>query len=105
MARNRITVTVERPGGSDRFGTPLPGTSHVVERCLVTPRSSDEKTDGRATVVTGMSLHGPPGADINAQDVIVLNKAPQPSDDRWQVAGEPGRWPSTTEVVLTRAEG
>lgn len=92
MFSHGITVTVERSGGTDRFGNPLPGTSHTIEGCAVAPRSSEERTDGQATVIVGRSLFMPPGADVTAHDVVVLNGDPQPDDERWQVEGEPAVW-------------
>ncbi len=106
-----LTVTVERPGGTDRHGNPLPGTFHTVSGCTVTPRSSEERTDGQATVITGRSLFAPPGTDLEAQDVVVLSAAPREDDERWQVDGEPAAWDwfdgngAGVVAVLTRAEG
>lgn len=112
MFSHGVTVTIERPGGTDRYGNTLPGTSHIVEGCAVAPRSSEERTDGQATVITGRSLYAPAGADITAGDAVVLNGAPQDDDERWQVNGDPAEWvnPFTgwspgTAVALTRAEG
>ncbi len=106
-----VTVTVERSGGTDRYGNPFPGTSHTISGCAVTPRSSEERTDGQATVITGRSLYAPPGADLEPQDVVVLNPAPSDDDDRWQVDGEPADWDwfdgsgAGLVAVLARAEG
>lgn len=104
--RRRITVTVERPGGTDRYGISLPGTSHTIDNCLVVPRGSEERTDGQATVITGQSLYTTsPGGDLASQDLVVLNGDPQDGDERWQVEGDPGAWGFGLEAVLTRAEG
>lgn len=110
MFAHGITVTVERSGGTDRFGNALPGTSHSIAGCAVAPRSSEERTDGQATVISGRSLYLPAGSDITAHDVVVLNGAPQPGDERWQIEGEPAEWTNPFTgwspgivVALTRA--
>jgi len=103
---DEVAVTVERSAGTDRYGNQLPGgTSHRIDGCLIAPRSSEERTDRQATVITGRSLYAPPGADLRSQDVVVFSASPQPSDPRWQVDGEPGDWGVGLEAVLTRVEG
>lgn len=106
-----MIATVERPGGTDRFGNPLPPATHTIVVNDMTPRGSEERTDGQATVITGYSLYCSPGVDIAAQDAVVFSDNPQPEDDRWQVEGEPAEWawmaglPAGVVVLVTRAEG
>lgn len=106
-----MIATVERPGGTDRFGNPLPPAVHQIVVNDATPRGSEERTDGQATVITGYSLYCPADVDVEAQDSVVLNADPQPEDERWRVEGEPARWswmsglPAGVVVLVTRTEG
>lgn len=108
------TVTVERPGGTDRYGDSLPAATRTVAGCIFAPRSSAEGSalGGRVlgtpnTVITGITGYLPADAAITATDVIV-----RPDGTRWQVEGEPGLWASPftgwspgLEVALVRVEG
>lgn len=110
-----VTVTVRRPAGTDRYGDPLPATTHTVEGCIVAPASGDsgqsassERTDLRDTVITGWTLYPPYGADLLYTDEVQL-----PGDDTWwQVDGEVGNWRSPFsswapggQVTLRRVRG
>ena len=104
-----VSITVRRSGGRDpRTQDPLPASEHGIDGCAWAPRYASETTGGGNTTITGLSLFVPYGADIRADDVVLL-----PGDDRvWEVDGEPGDWrnPFTdwrpgTEVALKRQEG
>jgi len=86
------SVTVLRPGTLDRYGDPVPGnpsTTHTIEGCAFAPRSSTELHAQVNTVIVGLTMYAPSGADIKATDTI------QRSDGtRWNVEGQPGVWSS-----------
>ncbi len=99
------SVTVRDRTGSDRNGVPLPATTRQLDGCLLVPRSSSESTDLRDTVIVGLTLFAPPGADVDAAMQVVVD------GDVWEVDGEPGRWPVPAgwpfgvQVALKRQEG
>lgn len=104
-----LAITVIRPGGVDKFGDPdgSPETTHVVAGCAVVPRGSSESDNRGTTVITGLTLYAPYGADIGPADVILL-----PSGLRYTVQGEVGRWKNWhtgreagLEVALQRVTG
>lgn len=92
------TITVRRPGGQNQDGDPLPATNHEVADCWWAPQQgSDERLDGRDTIVAGYWLGGPHDANIRATDLVLLpdvlnDEGTQPVE--WQVHGEIGRWKS-----------
>ncbi len=86
-----VTVTVERPGGTDRYNNPLPGAPpHTVDGCATAPAGSSEQTGTAATVEWDLDLYAPYDADIAAQDVILLPGDPE----RYAVHGRPARFRS-----------
>lgn len=113
------TVTVERPGGVDRYGDRLPTVSRTVDGCIFAPRGSSggvtasregASSGGLAspnTVITGLTAFMPESAAIDATDIVV-----RADGTRWEVQGEPGLWRSPftgwtpgLQVALTRVEG
>ena len=114
-----FTVQVWRPdavGGEDDWGDPGTGATHEVAGCWIAPRSSSEREDQRDTVIVGLSLFAPHGADIRARDVVTLPVDPfvpiAYQEKRWRVQGEAGSWanPLTgwtpgVEVALERVTG
>ncbi|MEU1043984.1 hypothetical protein ABZ400_02355 [Streptomyces sp. NPDC005897] len=71
------TVVVVRPGPSseDIYGndTPGPPTEIPVAGCAIAPRDgtgTNENTDARDTVITGLTLYAPYGADIRPTDQV-----------------------------------
>lgn len=103
------TITIERPGAADRYGDPTqPGTEHTIEGCAFYPRYSDELHDvGRNTVITGLVILAPPGADIKASDTVR-----RADGTRWPVDGVAGDWinPFTgwragTQIALRQVTG
>lgn len=95
------TLTVVRPGGTDKFGDTLPATETPVDGCVVWPRSSTETENHSDTVIVGLSALLPTGADIRATDQV------RRGTDLYNVDGEPGFWDADTgiEVALTRGTG
>lgn len=92
----------------DAMGQEIPGpdTETPVVGCAVWPRTSDEREQSRAQVVTGLTLFVPVGADVRATDRFRVR------GEVYQVEGEPGFWSSPltghavgTEVALTRVTG
>lgn len=107
------TVAVNRRGGTDKWGQDLPGTQHTVGPCGFAPRTatgsrnSTEDNAQRNTVITGLTMYAPWGADITSQDVIVRGDG-----SRWHVEGDVGEWLSPLtgwragiEVALVRVSG
>ncbi len=93
MFAHGFTVTVERPGGTDRHNNPLPGAPpHTVAGCTPAPAGSSEQTGTAATVEWDLDLYAPYDADIIAQDVILLPGDPE----RYAVTGRPARLKSPT---------
>lgn len=108
------TITVQRPAGTDRYGQPLPGTSHTIPGCGWAPRAaatfgarSTEEHFQTAQVSTDRVLYPPYGADIGPQDEVIFGDG-----TRWQVEGDPSSWRSPLtghapgmEVTLRRVSG
>lgn len=112
MFPHGFTLTVHRAGGTDRFGNPLPGTSHTIDGCAVSPSGSTELVNGQATVTAEDRVYAPYDADVTAQDEIEIPAGQPIAAGRYQIDGEPQRWrnPFTgldagTVVRLTRTEG
>lgn len=66
------TVVRRRPKRPGRFGDDS-GTpdDKTITGCFMIPRTSRELTDREDTVVAGMTLAAPPGADIQSTDRII----------------------------------
>jgi head-tail adaptor len=94
--------------GQDEYGNDVrEATETPVDALAVWPRSSDEQTQGRETVIVGLTAVLPYGTVVRATDRVRF-------DDRvWEIQGEPGVWgpsPFTgnvagVEVALSRVEG
>ena len=92
----------------DEYGNDVrESTETRVDALAVWPRVSDESTQGRNTVIVGMTAVLPYGTRVRATDRVRW-------DGRvWEIEGEPGVWgpsPFTgntagVEVALTRVEG
>jgi hypothetical protein len=68
-----------------------------LEGCAWAPRTAEENEDNRTTVIVGLTLYGPFGADIRFDDRMILpdmpGAAPQPRKQRtYKVIGDPGVW-------------
>ncbi|TDQ01249.1 hypothetical protein EV186_1021117 [Labedaea rhizosphaerae] len=83
------TVTVSRPGGTNRYGDPLPATEHQVTGCVIAPAGSDEQTDRQEQVTRRATVYADVDADVGATDRLVLADG-----TRWQVIGDPQRYRS-----------
>ena len=81
----------------------------VLEWALIAPRTSSERTDQRSpAVVTAATLYGPFGADLDADDLVVISGHSPTFDGVWSIEGLPGQWSlngwsAGFEVALTRA--
>ena len=103
------TVVIVRPGAptQDSYGNDVPGapTEIPVPGCGIAPRdstgsASNEITDARDTVISGLTLYAPYGTDIRATDRVRVGGV------LYEVEGLPGgfRSPftgSTGPVVAT----
>ena len=88
-----ITVTVERPADTDRYGNPLGLAVHTVEGCAIAPGGSTEATEAAAGSGSGTVewdvdlLSTDPAADVAAQDTVLV--ATGPYAGRYSVHGKP----------------
>lgn len=112
MAFVGFTLIVKRDGGRDRFGTPLPGTSHNSPGWAAAPAGSVEVVNGQQTVTTQDTLYGPYDADVKAADTVTVPAGQPIEPGDYQVDGAPQRWknPYTNRkhgcvVRLTRTTG
>lgn len=93
-------VTVERPGGTDRFGNPLDPATHTEPNCWAAPAGSTEQTHLEDVVDWDLDLFVlGPDADIRYQDVVYgipghVDSVGKPI--RYQVTGRPAVWRSPT---------
>ena len=101
-----ITVTVERPTGTDRHGNPLPPTSSTVGDCVTAPAGSTEQTGPSSLVEWDLDLIAPHDADIRPSDAVVVD------GERYAVFGRPQRfrnpftgWEAGLVARLKGAEG
>lgn len=100
------TVTVSRPGGTNRYGDPLSATDHQLTGCVVAPAGSDEQTDRADQVTTRLVVY----ADLDA-DVTAIDRLVRADGTRWQVVGEPDRYHSpfapdgVCEIHIERVTG
>jgi hypothetical protein len=94
--------------GRDEYGNDVrEATETPVDALAVWPRASDEQTQGRNTVLVGLTAVLPFGTVVRATDRLRF-------DGRvWEIEGEPGAWgpsPFTgdvggVEIALTRVTG
>jgi len=69
--RGAETVTRVRAGRPDEFGdNPSTPDDLEITGCEMIPRGSSENDDRESTVITGMTLVAPAGADIKSTDKI-----------------------------------
>lgn len=74
---------------TDRYGDRSEVSSHQLSGCALAAQRSSEDTARAGTVATEQLLYGPYGADLTAQDVVVL-----PDGTEWEVDGSPESWRS-----------
>lgn len=94
-----MTTVLIRRGGRDEDGNPLPTTDHPVPGCMVGPRATRDPVDRSDVTETFVTLYGPPRMDVRSTDVLVVPDD-HPMRGKYQVNGDPGYWPSGTEVPL-----
>jgi hypothetical protein len=94
--------------GRDEYGNDVrEATETPVDALAVWPRASDEETQGRNTVIVGMTAVLPYGTRVAATDRLRFD------GKVWEIEGEPGVWgpsPFTgnvggVEIALTRVTG
>lgn len=75
------------PGGLDPHGAPVESTvdRRKLRGAFTAPRTSSD-VPGREGIVVGKTLFAPPGADIDARDVIEVDGVP------YEIDGEIGDW-------------
>lgn len=70
----------------------------TIEGCAWAPRFSDENNDSRTSVIVGLTLYGPFGADLRFDDRVVLpHVLAEPADVKrrtYRVIGDIGNWRS-----------
>lgn len=92
-------ATIERPGGTDQYGNPLPGETQRIEASFVAPAGSTEWTSNRMTTETKFDWYLPPFTEIQEWDTVEFDDGPFAwSGERCQVEGRPADWsvhPST----------
>lgn len=98
----RCDLTVNRSGGRNEDGDPIPATTHVLADCLVGRRETTDPVDrSDLTESTAVAL-GPPRADVVSTDTIVVPEGHFMAGS-YVVDGDPGFWPLGTEIPLRRA--
>lgn len=96
--RGAETIVRQRPKRPGRFGDEDgPPDLQSIPGCFMIPRGSSETNVRETTVVTGMLLIAPPGADIKATDRIVY------LDLTYQVEGDVGRYRKGGREVAVQA--
>jgi hypothetical protein len=103
-----VTLLSTAVTGRDEYGNDVrEATETPVDALAVWPRASDEQTQGRNTVIVGMTAVLPYGTTVHATDRLRFD------GKVWEIEGEPGAWgpsPFTgdvggVEVALTRVTG
>lgn len=103
-----VTLLSTAVTGRDEYGNDVrEDTATDLDALAVWPRASDEQTQGRDTVIVGMTAVLPYGTVVRATDRLRFD------GQVWEIEGEPGVWgpsPFTgnvggVEVALTRVEG
>ena len=96
----RITVTVRRGGGVDRWGDPLPDTTHEVADCLIGEATSDEVEQFSEVSRLDAVMYAPVAADVVSTDSIDAPASAWSPPRKWRVAGHPLFTPLGTKVPL-----
>lgn len=92
-------VVVERGGGRDGKGNPLPVVEIPVTDCLIGQRSTSDPTD-RSDVVSGKGvMYRDAGFRFLSTDVIKVPDSHRMAG-KWSVEGRPAEWPTGSEVGL-----
>jgi len=99
----RVDVTVNRSGGTDPRGNPLPGSSHIVKGCLVTTQATE--AEARTDLPdTQAYIYAETGADFAPGDRVTV---PEGAGRLWPwgrfvVNGDVGYTPLGTRAQLRR---
>ena len=95
----RFVAVVERSGGRDEFGVPLPAESHSVADCLISTTASEEQVRSDHPDTTAW-IYAPVGADFRANDVVTVPESPLWLSGRFKVTGRPSPTPLGVSVPL-----
>src|SRR5699024_8521506 len=95
----RFVASVERPGGRDEFGVPIPGTEHKVSDCLISTTASEDQVRSDSPDTTAW-LYGPVGADFQANDRVTVPESPLWLNGVFVVTGRPSPTPLGVSVPL-----
>jgi hypothetical protein len=73
--------------GVDQYGNDVKElVTTTIPGCVVWPRVSNEYTDSRDTVITGITVIFPPGTDLQAVDEVIVREL------EYEVMGDPFVW-------------
>ena len=110
-----VTIKVQRQSGTDRFGNPLPTTTHTLAEVAHAPRNTSELTEVRDTVLTGEWVYLQVDDDIQSDDRVWLPRDDWSKPAPWFVDGDVQVYdshPFTADpearfktCVITRVEG
>lgn len=95
----RVTVTVERGGGADPKGIPLPVTEYTVADCLVSTIASEEQSRSDDPTTTCW-LYAPEGSVFEPTDRVVVPPGAFWPSGRFQLTGKPSPFPLGVSVPL-----
>src|SRR5699024_5932784 len=95
----RFVASVERPGGRDEIGVPIPGTVHTVADCLISTTASEEQVLSDHPDTTAW-IYAPVGADFSASDVVTVPESTLWLSGRFKVTGCPSSTPLGVSVPL-----
>lgn len=96
-----VDVSVERSGGTDPKGNPLPVETHPVAGCLVATQATDE--EARTDLPdTSAWLYAHTGADFAPGDRVIVPPTGLFPHGRFVVNGDVGFTPLGTRVQLRR---
>lgn len=97
----RMTVTVKRGGGFDRWGNPLPAVTHEIADCLIGEASSEELEQFSDVSSLDGVLYAPVAADVVNTDSLDSPATAYSPARSWRVAGHAMFTPLGTKVPLT----
>lgn len=100
-----VVTTTDDLGNSTTIPTDTP-----LAWALISPRSSNERTDPRSpAVISAATIYGGPfGTPLNSDDVLIVSGHSPSMDGEWQVEGRSGDWSLSDwrpgfEVAVKRA--
>ena len=98
----RVTVTVVRGGGVDRFGKPVPRSEHTVSNCLIGEATTEEVEAFSEVASLDAVLSAPVMADFRSTDAVNSPKSAWAPARKWRVSGHPRFTPLGTKVPLSK---